>query len=157
MKPIVFDLDSYLSTRTKVSGECIEFTNKPDVNGYAKLSQRSSAFKMYGERWLHRITYTRHYGEIPKGVVVMHTCDNPICCNIEHLKLGTQIDNLKDMYNKGRNAKGELSGNNKLTKSDVVYIISYKETHKSTEVATMYNVAPRTIRDIWNNVTWRHI
>jgi hypothetical protein len=36
------------------------------------------------------------------GMVVMHTCDNPRCINPDHLKLGTQKDNLQDMKDKGR-------------------------------------------------------
>ena len=37
------------------------------------------------------------FGEIPKGMVIRHKCDNPNCCNIEHLEIGTQKDNIEDM------------------------------------------------------------
>jgi hypothetical protein len=53
-------------------------------------------------RLAHRWAYTHFIGNIPKGMVVMHTCDNRICCNPHHLKLGTQQDNLKDMNVKQR-------------------------------------------------------
>jgi HNH endonuclease len=42
--------------------------------------------------------------EIPAGMVVMHTCDNTLCVNPEHLRLGTTQDNLEDCRQKGRNA-----------------------------------------------------
>jgi len=51
---------------------------------------------------LHRYIWEINYGDIPKGLVVMHKCDNTQCINIEHLKLGTQADNVLDCKNKGR-------------------------------------------------------
>ena len=52
---------------------------------------------------LHRLAWEMHYAEpIPKGMVILHTCDNPACFNPEHLLLGTIGDNNKDRDNKGR-------------------------------------------------------
>jgi len=50
----------------------------------------------------HRLAWELHRGQVPKPFVVMHKCDVPSCVNINHLELGTQTNNLKDMWIKGR-------------------------------------------------------
>ena len=50
----------------------------------------------------HRTAYEDAVGPIPAGLYILHHCDNRICCNPAHLWAGTQGDNLRDMYAKGR-------------------------------------------------------
>lgn len=72
----------------------------------------------------HRVVYAVHHGldiEIMQGVV-MHTCDNPSCINIDHLVLGTHKQNMADMRSKGRAAKSLNNGNGKLSNADKEYI-----------------------------------
>lgn len=51
--------------------------------------------------YAHRFAYCLGNGmvnpeSLPKDMVVRHKCDNPLCCNPEHLELGTQLDNIND-------------------------------------------------------------
>ena len=57
-----------------------------------------------GNKWntAHRISWEIHVGKIPKGMFVLHKCDNPPCSNPKHLFLGTQRENIQDARNKGR-------------------------------------------------------
>jgi hypothetical protein len=66
--------------------------------GYGEMSFRGKQTRT------HRIAWVITHGAIPAGMLVMHKCDNPPCCNPDHLKLGTSLDNQRDMSAKGRAA-----------------------------------------------------
>lgn len=68
----------------------------PKRKGYGRLT---IAGKNYS---VHRLIFEELVGPIAAGLVVMHTCDNPPCCRPDHLKAGTQAENLEDMHKKGR-------------------------------------------------------
>lgn len=71
----------------------------------------------------HRVAFLLGREDIPDNMCVLHTCDNPPCCNPDHLKIGTQADNLRDMFNKGRarsrSLSGERHGRSKITDKEL--------------------------------------
>lgn len=109
-----------------------------------------------------RVSYMIHNGPIPKDMFVCHDCpggDDSRCVNPAHLFLGTQADNMADMIAKGRKARGEASGRNKLTEAQVIEI---RQKHKQgniapRQLAVEYNVCTSNIYQIVNRTSWRHI
>lgn len=67
------------------------------ANGYGRMRRPAGTATA-----AHRISWELHVGPIPPGLVVCHRCDNPECCNPEHLFLGTLRDNTQDAISKGR-------------------------------------------------------
>lgn len=101
--------------RYQVKGDgCWGWSGTSDMKGYGILSSRNG-FGNSPEK-AHRVSYEKHFGEIPLGMYVCHRCDNPECTNPGHLFLGTQKDNMIDCSKKGRlNKKSlkNLKGNEK--------------------------------------------
>ena len=79
---------------------CHLWTAQLDKDGYGQFSVS------YGKKYQsHRLAYELYVGPIPAGKVVMHICDRPRCVNPDHLRVGTQAENMADMKAKGRGRK----------------------------------------------------
>jgi hypothetical protein len=100
--------------------KCWEWTGCKDRDKYGVISLKQG--KVWRNSFCHRVSWELSKGEIPDGLLVLHTCDNPSCVNPNHLFVGTNKDNIDDRSKKGRQAKGEKNGNRKLTQAEVEYI-----------------------------------
>lgn len=96
------------------NGDCWVWIAACDQTGYGQISINNRT------RNTHRIAYEEFVGPIPKGLQVLHRCDNPSCVRIDHLFLGTQKDNMADMAQKGR--RGAPRPPSKLSDLDVRWI-----------------------------------
>lgn len=100
------------------------------------------------------------YGDIPDKMVVMHICDNRWCINPDHLRIATQSENLKDMYNKGRQGirefpKGEKHHTTTLTQTQVDEIRVRARKGLFRKLAKEFKVSKTTIANIHYNKTWK--
>ena len=109
-------------------------------------------------RLAHRFSWEIHFGSIPSQLVVRHTCDNPLCCNPNHLLLGSHRDNMNDRQNRQRQARGERHGHAKLTKRDVKDIRSRAHMGEAhSKIAVDYEISVGTVSNIKTSHTWSHI
>lgn len=84
--------------RLTPEGDCMVFTgSRLRSGGYGQV-QGPDRVPLRA----HRVVWEHHHGPIPKGAVIMHRCDNPPCCRIEHLELGNHSQNLTDAIARGR-------------------------------------------------------
>lgn len=73
-----------------------------DKDGYGKFSIRECSGRQVHYR-AHRWIYERRVGPIPDGLMLLHSCDTPGCCELTHLRVGTASDNKQDELSRGRN------------------------------------------------------
>ncbi len=102
----------------KGTNQCWLWSAATVQNGYGQVRFKNKAYLA------HRASYLLYTGNIPSGMKVCHSCDNRLCVNPNHLWLGTQKDNLHDMWSKKRGR-----GNNKV-------LTKCKKGHEFTEENT---------------------
>ncbi len=150
--------------------ECWEWGGRKNNKGYGVMTiGRESAYA-------HRLSYTLIIGSVPNGLFILHSCDNPLCVNTSHLRIGTQKDNMMDRSLRGRAnmsrgddhytrknpekaPSGERNGNAKLTARIVLDI---RERHFSKgasqkSLAQEFRVSKALLCGIINRKIWKHI
>lgn len=112
-------------------------------------------------RYAHVVSYEIHKGPVPKGLYVLHSCDNPPCCNPKHLNAGTPQQNMLDKIERGRgnNVKGEKCPSAKLSEADIETIRNLYATGKIThkKLGEEFSVSKTTIRKIVLGRKWAYL
>lgn len=134
--------------------ECWEWKAATDNNGYGR-------FWFDGEnRPSHQVSWEISYGD-RNGEHILHTCDNKICVNPNHLYLGTPHDNLVDAYERGQKdpvmLRGEDNPRSKLTREEVQDIREKYARGESTyeQLAEEYDTVYQNIGHIVNVESWQ--
>lgn len=106
----------------------------------------------------HRAAYRLFKNQIPHGLLVRHSCDNPLCVNPDHLMLGTKQDNAQDAVDRKRTARGSKAGLAKLTEAKVKRLRKmYDQGATQTALAEKFGVSQAAVSTIVRHQTWKHI
>lgn len=136
-----------------VESGCWIWQRSKTAGGYGECA------KARGDSLAHRLSYRAFVGEIPMLGVVRHKCDNPPCCNPDHLVLGTQADNVRDTIERGRNktftaeevARGRAAyaANFKIPQHTIEDIVKrFNEGENKQQIADSYRIHPVTVTKI---------
>jgi hypothetical protein len=142
-------------TRHSESG-CLEWAAQTTDHGYGRVSWHGK------KRLAHRVAMYLYGGisDLDADTCVLHKCDNRLCCNPQHLFLGTKQDNTRDAVAKGRqfipDNRGARSGNAKLSDAQAEEIRKcYAEGNVSQlKIASAYGVNQMSISKIVRGVSY---
>jgi hypothetical protein len=134
---------------------CWEWQGKK-VYGYGTLSVDGRSKRA------HRHAYELAVGVIPDGLLVMHTCDNRACVRPEHLRVGTNKENMADAAAKRRMPHGERNHQTRLTAEDVRLIrANYRWLGRgewgSSWIAAKFGMHQSAVRYIVKRKNWKYV
>lgn len=120
---------------------CWEWTAAKNEKGYGVFGVGKETDKA------HRISYRIFVGDIPSGMFLLHSCDNPGCVNPNHLRPGTNSENVQDMISRGRNSPPPpMGGHNKKQIPD--HLIPLLGKIPDTQIALQSNCTKKVIQRI---------
>jgi hypothetical protein len=121
---------------------CWEWQGSRHAKGYGRIGVEGHNLKT------HRVTYTETFGPIPSGMHILHTCDNPPCCNPAHLRLGSNADNVADKVSKGRHGM-------KITPTQAEAIRVRIGTQTQRSLAREFGITQAMISRIKTGLAWK--
>lgn len=134
-------------------GECWKWIGKKGA-GYGQVQRGGKGSPLV---FAHRLSYELHKGEIPEGLFVLHECDNRECTNPDHLRVGTQSDNIRDAVKRGRwhaipPKHGGASHPNAISAETAAAIAVAAGTQ--TELSRRFGVARGVVKAIKTGTHW---
>lgn len=107
---------------------------------------------------VHRLSFQRWKGEIPKGADVCHSCDIRACVNPEHLFAGTRKENMADAVAKGRQARGSMLPQTKLTEEQILSIRQrYADGEYQKTISVAFGIGQAQVSRIVNRKHWNYV
>jgi hypothetical protein len=141
----------YRFDRSDKGNGCWIWTGPWDECGYGffAINGKSETGRRIATNRAHRFLLEQYIGKIPRGLVVLHSCDTPQCVNPYHLSVGTIRDNVTDRDAKYRRII-------KLNIDQAREILELRGNGISAiEVSKAYDVSPTLIRNIWRGHMWQ--
>ena len=128
--------------------------------GYGTFYCRSRRRPMGAHVIAYEIAHGTRIQSDRKQTVVRHTCDTPLCCNPEHLVIGSQLNNVADCVSKERRhtAQGESCRHAKMSATLVVKIRQMRRDGATLpQLAKIFSVSANAVHCICLRKTWKHV
>jgi hypothetical protein len=126
---------------------CWNWTGTRVGNGYGYI------WLFGGPKYTHRVSAMLFLDfELSSPLWILHDCDNPGCCNPDHLRVGTRIDNIRDAARRGRVGRGKLNAANVAT---IKRLLAEGYTHAA--IAAKFGVTTSMIGQIGRGESWAHV
>ena len=137
---------------------CWEWQGRLNDGGYGMANVRQSSYRA------SRLSYEIFIGPIPDGLHVLHNpdptiCNNRRCINPQHLRCGTNYENMQDKQISGTQIKGETHYLSKLTEDDVREIRRLYTIDKwhYVDIAIAFDIDFVTVHNAVKAITWKHV
>ncbi len=133
--------------------KCWLWMRGTSARGYGVIGKKG------GERYSHRLAWALVNGRMPT-LNILHSCDNPPCCNPKHLREGTQKDNGQDAANRKRFSHriGEKTSSAKLTELDVCEIrLMFEREVPTGKIREKFPLSYTALYDIRDRKSWSHV
>ncbi len=133
---------------------CLLWTGYINHKGYGRITVKRGFIMS-----VHRLAWELVYGPIPGGLHVLHDCDIRRCVNVDHLFLGTVVDNNEDRWRKGKYVVGSKHHNAKLSERKVRRMKVLRAAGWTFQaIANKFHVSKTTAQraiagEIWGHVT----
>lgn len=136
-----------LQPKILVTPSCWIWTAAHNSQGYGVLGWRLSPKGKYRHVTAHRVTYVIFRDDLPNGVVLRHSCDQPACCQPSHLVPGTQKENAFDALVRGQSHTLDWAAVSKIR-------LAYRAGSSIQSLAAAHSVSVEHIREVLHNRKW---
>jgi len=149
-------LERRLKANCAANGRCLEWTGSRNARGYGQIRTLSER-RRPTPRLVHRVAFEMYLGPIPDGDCVLHSCDNPSCFRLDHLHLGSRLDNNREMSERHRVSCGDQHYGSRLTGLQVSEMRTrYRLGESQADLARVYRTHQSNVSRIVRDLYWKH-
>ena len=132
-------------SHVRLGDDCWEWSLSTVRGGYGKFADTHNKTTI-----AHRYAYKSWYNIDISNTMVLHKCDNPLCCRPSHLYLGDHQQNIRDRTERNDYNKGTNHPMAKLSDNDIQSIRDLAGSMTQDSIAIKFGIVQSYVSDIIN-------